>query len=119
MNVNGSDIGAPLTASSRNLGRARVSKVQSPSCQEPNVLRSVLLAAALSTVAGCSIAPRAQESRYTETTPSCVSSTASRIPSKDCAAPGRAYSGEDIQRTGAPTTADALRMLDPSITVSR
>ncbi len=30
-------------------------------------------------------------------------------------APGRAYTREDIERTGATTTADALRRLDPSI----
>jgi hypothetical protein len=29
--------------------------------------------------------------------------------------PGRSYSREDIQRTGATNTADALRRLDPSI----
>jgi hypothetical protein len=34
----------------------------------------------------------------------------------ECAnAPGRAYTREDIERTGATTTADALRRLDPSI----
>ena len=34
----------------------------------------------------------------------------------ECAkAPGRAYTREDIERTGAATTADALRRLDPSI----
>jgi len=34
----------------------------------------------------------------------------------ECAgAPGRSYSREDIERTGATTTADALRRLDPSI----
>lgn len=34
----------------------------------------------------------------------------------ECAkSPGRAYSREDIERTGATTTADALRRLDPSI----
>ncbi len=31
------------------------------------------------------------------------------------AAPGRVYTREDIQRSGAATTADALRTLDPSI----
>lgn len=29
--------------------------------------------------------------------------------------PGRSYSREDIQRSGAMNTADALRLLDPSI----
>ncbi len=34
----------------------------------------------------------------------------------ECAnAPGRAYTREDIERTGAINTADALRRLDPSI----
>lgn len=34
----------------------------------------------------------------------------------ECAnAPGRAYTQEDIQRTGATNTKDALRRLDPSI----
>ena len=46
--------------------------------------------------------------------------TGSRIPSSEpCAAYGRAYSDKDIQTTGATTTGDALRLLDPSITVSR
>ena len=33
------------------------------------------------------------------------------------AAPGRAYTREDIERTGAFTTAEALRRLDPAIRV--
>ena len=48
----------------------------------------------------------------------CVTGT--RIPgSEPCAAFGRAYTDEDIQHTGATTVAEALRLLDPSITVSR
>ncbi len=48
----------------------------------------------------------------------CVTGT--RIPSSEpCASPGRAYSDTDIQTTGATTVGDALRLLDPSITVSR
>ena len=46
--------------------------------------------------------------------------TASRIPSSQpCAAFGRAYSDKDIQTTGATTADEALRLLDPSITVHR
>jgi hypothetical protein len=46
--------------------------------------------------------------------------TGSRIPSSEpCAAFSRAYSDKDIQTTGATTAGDALRLLDPSITVSR
>jgi hypothetical protein len=48
----------------------------------------------------------------------CVTGT--RIPSSEpCASPGSAYSDTDIQNTGATTAGDALRLLDPSITVSR
>jgi hypothetical protein len=51
----------------------------------------------------------------------CVSQTASRIPAKDsdCSAFGRSYSSEDIARTGATTADQALRLMDPSITVHR
>ena len=48
----------------------------------------------------------------------CVTGT--RISSTEpCASPGRVYSDKDIQTTGATTAADALRLLDPSITVRR
>ena len=48
----------------------------------------------------------------------CVTGT--RIPSSEpCTSPGRAYSDTEIQNTGATTAGDALRLLDPSITVSR
>ena len=48
----------------------------------------------------------------------CVTGT--RISSTEpCASPGRAYSDKDIQNTGATTAAEALRLLDPSITVRR
>ncbi len=44
--------------------------------------------------------------------------TGTRIPlgEGECAMqPGRAYSGEELKRTGAMTTLEALRMLDPAI----
>jgi hypothetical protein len=48
----------------------------------------------------------------------CVTGT--RISSSEpCASPGRVYNDKDIQTTGATTAAEALRLLDPSITVSR
>jgi hypothetical protein len=48
----------------------------------------------------------------------CVTGT--RISSSEpCASAGRVYTDKDIQGTGATTAADALRLLDPSITVSR
>jgi hypothetical protein len=55
----------------------------------------------------------------------CPSQTASRIPPNDknsndrnCMAVGRSYSKDDIDRTGATTAADALQLLDPSITTN-
>jgi uncharacterized lipoprotein YajG len=51
--------------------------------------------------------------------PTCVKQTGSRIPADDASCrPGRAYSSDDINRTGATSAGDALRLLDPSITVS-
>jgi outer membrane cobalamin receptor len=46
--------------------------------------------------------------------------TATRISSSEpCGSPGRVYSDKDIENTGATTAAEALRLLDPSITVRR
>jgi hypothetical protein len=48
----------------------------------------------------------------------CVTGT--RISSSEpCSASGSVYSDKDIRNTGATTAAEALRLLDPSITVSR
>jgi hypothetical protein len=44
-------------------------------------------------------------------------STASRITKRCSASPVRTYSQEDVQRTGQTDVANALQMLDPSITV--
>ena len=51
----------------------------------------------------------------------CVMQTGSRIPvkRKECTRPGRSYSKDEILKTGATTAADALRLLDPSITIHR
>jgi hypothetical protein len=45
--------------------------------------------------------------------------SASRIPATgtDCSAAGRAYSNQDLQRTGATSVAGALPLLDPALTV--
>lgn len=48
----------------------------------------------------------------------CVPREASRIPPAGCqSGPGRAYSQTDLRDSGRPEVADALRSLDPSITV--
>jgi len=51
--------------------------------------------------------------------PSCLKETGSRISTgaANCTGFGRAYSGDDINRTGSATTAGSLRLLDPSLTV--
>jgi hypothetical protein len=46
--------------------------------------------------------------------------TGSRIPraDQDCSGlPGRAYTDEDIRRTGQTNVGDALQLLDPSVSV--
>jgi hypothetical protein len=63
--------------------------------------------------------PKAPPTAAAKATPGCVPETASRIPPKDsvCAGFGRAWTGEDLQRTGQINVGDALKMIDPSITV--
>lgn len=50
----------------------------------------------------------------------CVSSTATRIPvdPAECAGFGRAWTDQDIKTTGATDSGQALRLLDPSVTVT-
>lgn len=47
----------------------------------------------------------------------CPDATATRIkrPRATCSSPGRVYSREDLERTGAMTAGEALSKLDPSI----
>lgn len=45
----------------------------------------------------------------------CVRRTGTRIVSQRLCLPGRAYTREDIRRSGALTVGEALRRLDPSI----
>ena len=50
--------------------------------------------------------------------PNCLTETGSLVASKSsCRGYGRSYSSDDIDRTGKTTAADALGLLDPSITV--
>jgi hypothetical protein len=52
--------------------------------------------------------------------PTCLTDTGSRIPSPPkCRGIGQSYSSTDIDRTGQTNAADALRLLDPAITVHR
>jgi hypothetical protein len=49
----------------------------------------------------------------------CVSDTATRlpVPAGECAGVGSTYTKDDMDRTGQVYVQDALRMLDPSVTV--
>jgi hypothetical protein len=50
--------------------------------------------------------------------PNCLTETGSRIASNSkCKGYGRSYSSTDIDRTGKTNAADAVALLDPSITV--
>jgi hypothetical protein len=48
----------------------------------------------------------------------CVSQTATRIPlsPSECAAFGHVWTEQDVKRTGATDAAQALRLLDPTVT---
>lgn len=50
----------------------------------------------------------------------CVPSTATRIPLSpgECAGFGHTWTQEDIKRTGASDSGQALRLLDPTLSVS-
>jgi hypothetical protein len=79
----------------------------------------LVLAACAATTAG--VKPNAAVPGSVADNPACLNHTASRIPDSagGCSAIGRSYSSEDIQRTGSPTADEALRLLDPTITVHR
>ena len=83
------------------------------------LLSAVCLVLALT---ACASAPPAKAPAVAaaKTPPGCVPETASRIPASPgaCAGFGRTWTQDDIQRTGAADTAQALRLLDPSVTVS-
>ena len=82
----------------------------------------LLLGLALAlTAAACATTPppQAPAAAAAKTAPGCVPETASRIPAKDsaCNGFGRTWTGDDLQRTGQIDVGQALKMLDPSITV--
>jgi hypothetical protein len=79
--------------------------------------------AAVCWLAGCAStggAPARNDAAPLAATPAgCVSQTGSRIAqaATACTGPGRSYSQADIANTGQSTAAEALRLLDPTITV--
>jgi hypothetical protein len=80
----------------------------------------VLGACLAAAVAACATPPpKPPPTAAAKAAPGCVPETASRIPVKDsaCAGFGRTWTGTDLQRTGQQDVGQALKMLDPSITV--
>ena len=70
------------------------------------------------TLLGCATT-KPPTSVATVTDPSCLTDTGSRVASGPgkCRGIGRSYSSQDIQRTGQTSAADALSLLDSSVTV--
>jgi hypothetical protein len=88
------------------------------------MLRTLLICAVVSASAiGCSGTPQPRPDTQAAAAAAprpCSLATASRIaerPDQCSASPGRSYSQQDVERTGQTNVADALQMLDPSITV--
>jgi hypothetical protein len=55
----------------------------------------------------------------TQAPANCVATPTGLLASpKDCAGAGHTWTQQDIDRSGAATTAGALRLLDPTITVT-
>ena len=86
--------------------------------------RTLLICAVISaSILGCTTTqpqPDAQQTASAATAQPCALQTGSRIAPKpgECSmAPGRSYSQTDIERTGEVDVAEALHLLDPSITV--
>ena len=63
------------------------------------------------------VAASEKDSRSARLERFCPDTTASRIKRQrgTCSSPGRVYSREDLDRTGATTASEALTRLDPSI----
>ena len=87
-------------------------------------LRAVSAIASVTLLAACAATaqnarPNAGTSAVVAENHTCLTQTGSRIATKgaDCSASGRSYSSEDIDRTGATTADEALRLMDPSILV--
>ncbi len=88
------------------------------------MLRTVVICAGLAiglTACATQTAPRSMADSVTRTQrpPGCVANTATRLPVKedDCSGFGHSYTQGELQRTGAATTGEALRLLDPALTI--
>lgn len=73
-------------------------------------------------LAGCASTPTSHTTPATARNApatTCVGTpTGLLAPPRDCAGSGHTWTQHQIERTGAPTTAGALRLLDPTVTVT-
>jgi hypothetical protein len=85
-----------------------------------SAIGSALILAAC-TATSADVKPKAAASGAVAQNPACLTQTGSRITSNNtnCSAFGRSYSSDDINGTGSTTADEALRLMDPSITVHR
>jgi hypothetical protein len=89
------------------------------------MLKKLLTAACLAMALGaCATTPptdaaKSKDAVAQNKAAGCVGSTATRLPvqSGECAGFGSVYTKDDIDRTGAMFVGDALRLLDPTVTV--
>ena len=90
------------------------------------MLKTSLIGACLIVLAACASHPPAAPRNATAKADSssgsptgCVNKTASRLPSSsdDCAGFGNSHASDAIKSTGQPRAQDALRLLDPTVTV--
>jgi hypothetical protein len=90
------------------------------------MLKMSLLGVCVIVLAACAsnppVAPRNATARAATSSgspPGCVNKTATRLPTTptDCAGFGRSHSDDALRSTGQVQAQDALRMLDPSVTV--
>jgi hypothetical protein len=86
------------------------------------MVKKLLLSAGLAVMlAACAHDPSAPSSstsaRARVPPPGCVNSASRLPPDHQCAGFGNTWTQGDIRRTGQTDVGDALRMLDPSVTV--
>lgn len=90
------------------------------------MLKTSLLGACLIVLAACASNPPAAPRNATANAasssgspPGCVNKTATRLPTSpdDCAGFGNSHSQDALRSTGQVQAQDALRMLDPAVTV--
>jgi hypothetical protein len=86
-----------------------------------HIFSAVASLAVLAACAGSGVGPKpdAKTTLVSEKNAMCLKDTGSRISGvvAGCSAFGRSYSSQEIRSTGSTTASEALRLLDPSITV--